>query len=299
MKNIIGHEVLLKELNNILTTNMISHSYLFSGISGIGKFLVAREFARAIMCSNSKLGDYCGKCESCKLFDSMVDFKVVEPIDGSIKVDAIRELCKDILIKPTTSDRRVFIIKDAELMNDSAQNALLKSLEEPPEYATIILVTSNKSKLRKTILSRCTKIEFKGLANSELIELAKKNNIEIDEELIDYSDGSFERLVNLSNSDYMDSVILLEAAVQNGNILNMNRALKELRKNKNIKEEINDILNLLIIKLSKNVSDNYELKTRQISIIEEVRSNISKNANLDTSLDYMMVKLWEVKRYVH
>ncbi len=293
MNSIVGHKKIIENLRSIIKNGKVSNAYLFCGMDGIGKFLVAKEFAKSILCSNTNEGVYCDHCESCNSFSSSSDFVVVESEEGIIKVDVIRALCKEIMLKPTISNRRVFVINDADLMNDSAQNALLKSLEEPPKYATIILVATNKSMLKKTILSRCVTIDFHELSKEELKEISTKNDINVNDMLLDYCGGSFGKLISLSNCSYLGLLEALGNAINNGNLIEMNKSLSGIKKIKTIKEEIDDILNLLIKRFSQSIEGNHAKTINQISIIEEVRNNINRNANLEDSLDYMIIRLWE------
>ena len=293
MNNIVGHNKIIESLKSIIKSGKISNAYLFCGIDGIGKFLIAKEFAKSILCLDPKDGVYCDVCESCKSFSSTSDLVVLESEDGLIKVDAVRSLCREIMLKPTISDRKVFIINDADTMGDPAQNALLKSLEEPPKYATLILIASNKSMLRKTILSRCVTIDFSSLSNYELKQIANKYGIILDDAILDYCGGSIGKAIRLTQCGYFDLVEELEKAINSGSLIEMNRALVELKKYKTIKEEINDILNLLINKLSKSLTNDCNRRVKQISIIEEVNENIKRNINFEDSLDYMIVRIWE------
>ena len=293
MNNIVGHKEVIDNLKSIIKSGKISNAYLFCGVNGIGKFQVAKEFAKAILCSNPIEGVCCGECDSCKTFLSSSDIVTLESEEGVIKVDAIRSLCKEIMLKPTISNRRVFIINDADLMNDSSQNALLKSLEEPPKYATIILVASNKSMLKKTILSRCVTINFQPLSKDELKEVANQNNIVINDMALDYCNGSFGKLISLLNCNYLDYLEDLEKTIDIGNLVALNKSLTNIKKLKTIKEDIDDILCLLIKRLSQTIDANYNKRISQIGIIEEVRNNINRNANLEDSLDYMIIRLWE------
>ena len=173
-ENIIGNEKNKELLKNIINTNNISHSYMFVGKESIGKLLFAKEFAKAILCISEEKG--CNKCKSCIEFDTNnnPDFSVLEPEGNSIKIDQIRELTKKIYEKPVVSAKKVYIINDSNYMTQEAQNGLLKTLEEPPEYVTIILVTSNENSFLPTIKSRCTKISFDKLTDIELINILKK-----------------------------------------------------------------------------------------------------------------------------
>ena len=156
--NIVGNNKIKDFLNQSIGEQHVSHSYLFVGIDGIGKTLFAREFAKKILCLNGK-GD---SCESCIKWDSNnhPDFLQIEPENNTIKIEQIRNMQEEISVKPIASNKKVFLIVNSDCMTKESQNCLLKTLEEPPEYATIILTTYNESKLLNTIKSRCMKIPF-------------------------------------------------------------------------------------------------------------------------------------------
>ena len=137
---IIGNDRIKNQLKQAVDLNKTSHSYLFLGISGIGKKMIAKEFAKMILCENEK--KYCNQCKSCIEFDSNnnPDFTLIEPDGASIKIDQIRQMQKKIIEAPIISKNKVYIIDDADLMTTEAQNCLLKTLEEPPEFVTIILI---------------------------------------------------------------------------------------------------------------------------------------------------------------
>ncbi len=178
-ENLIGNEKIKTLLENSVETNNILHSYLFTGIEGIGKSLFAKEFAKMILCTSSKEKP-CGNCKSCLEFqgESHPDFLEIESEDGkSIKIEQIRYLQEKIAEKPVTSEKKVYIIKDSDLLTKEAANSLLKTLEEPPEFATIILTTANESKLLVTIKSRCTKISFVPILEEEIKNYISNDNI--------------------------------------------------------------------------------------------------------------------------
>ena len=172
--NIIGNEKNKELLKNIIDTNNIAHSYMFVGKESIGKLLFAKEFAKAVLCTAEE--KVCNRCKSCIEFDTNnnPDFSILEPEGNSIKIDQIRELTKKVYEKPIVSTKKVYIINDSNCMTQEAQNGLLKTLEEPPEYVTIILITSNENSFLPTIKSRCTKISFDKLTDIELINILKK-----------------------------------------------------------------------------------------------------------------------------
>lgn len=288
--NIIGNIKVRNELKNIIKTQNIGHAYMFVGTDGIGKQLVAKEFAKAILCQEPT-DTYCDSCECCNIFENSPDFVFIEDEDGIIKVGDIRNLSENINLKPAKSTRRVFIINNADTMNESAQNALLKILEEPPEYATFILIVSNKEKILNTIKSRCIIVNFIPLSLDEMHEYYKNQNI--DEELYKYAKGSIGKLEKLKSSTYIENVIELEKAISYLDLLEMNKALTKLKESKELKENIEEILDLLIIKFSKEIMDYSKIK--QIEIIEECRRNLKRNSNFDITLDLMMIKLWELE----
>ena len=133
-------------LKKALELNKTSHSYLFWGTEGIGKKLIAKEVAKRILCLEKNMQDC--KCKSCIEFDSdnNPDFQLIEATDGKIKIDQIREMQRKIAEKPIISSQKVYLIDDADTMTVEAQNCLLKTLEEPPEYITIILILCYKPK---------------------------------------------------------------------------------------------------------------------------------------------------------
>ena len=183
--NIIGNEEIKIFLDNLIKTNNVVHSYMFIGPDGIGKVLFAKEFAKMILCQDSNKA--CNHCSSCIKFnsDNHPDFMIINSEDGkSIKINQIRFLQERISEKPIVSNRKVYIINDSDLMTVEAQNCLLKTLEEPPEFAVIILVLSNENKCLSTIKSRCTKIAFQKLRNSDLTQYANENNLEVNSSLL-------------------------------------------------------------------------------------------------------------------
>lgn len=291
MNSIIGNEEPKNNLKKIIQTQNIGHAYMFVGPDGIGKFKIACEFAKAILCENPT-DMYCGQCECCEIFENSPDFISISDVEDVIKVGDIRDLSENIILKPVKSNRRVFIINNADKMNESAQNALLKILEEPPAYATIILVLSNKEKLLRTIQSRCIEVHFLPLTMQEMKQYYQGK--EVNEELFQYARGSIGKLEKIKDSNYIENVIELEKALSYQDLLEMNRALTKIKENKVIKENIQDILDLLIVKLNSELAQNYKKKIAQIEIIEECRRKLKRNANFDITLDCMMVKLWEM-----
>ena len=175
--NVIGHEEIIRHLQNAIKTGKISHSYIFAGEPGSGKRLLAGIYAMTLQCEAGG-ENACGKCESCKRaigknHPDIIMVKHEKP--NTISIDEIREqVVNDVDIKPYSNSHKIYIIPDAEIMTPQAQNALLKTIEEPPEYAVIMLLTSNIDGLLPTIRSRCVRLDLKvvddGLVKKYLME---------------------------------------------------------------------------------------------------------------------------------
>ncbi len=156
----------LEMLRRDVKMNTVRQGYIFEGSDGIGKKTVAREFAQMIFCTDENKP--CGKCHGCSMFKagSHPDFFVLE--ESPVKIDSVRRMNEELFVKPLIADRKVFIVEQADEMNQESQNAFLKSFEEPPYYAVIILVTSSVHKLLPTIVSRGTRVLFKPFSQSEI-----------------------------------------------------------------------------------------------------------------------------------
>lgn len=169
--DIVGQKPIKEHLQKTLQTGKISHAYIFYGEKGCGKKALASVYARALQCENGGI-EPCGVCTSCKQalnFNQPDIIYVQHEKPNLIAVDEIREQVNyNIVLKPYSSARKVYIIDEAEKMNDQAQNALLKTLEEPPAYATIILLTSNLEALLQTIRSRCVTLTFQPVLDVEI-----------------------------------------------------------------------------------------------------------------------------------
>ena len=194
-RQIIGQKTVTETLDDHIRQARVGHAYLFYGAEGIGKFTAARAFAAAIMCTDPQDGQRCGRCESCTLSDrdTNPDLKVIEPTERktSIGVDPIRFISADMITNPLYSARKVYIIRRGEGMTPAAQNALLKTLEEPPLYVTILILCANISLMLDTVKSRVTRIDFARLTTEELRTVLANHMIDPaeDEGVFAYADG--------------------------------------------------------------------------------------------------------------
>lgn len=291
-ENIIGNKEVKTGLINSVKTNKISHSYLFVGSEGIGKKLIAEEFAKMILCLGKE--KYCGICKSCIEFSSNnnPDFMIVEPDGNSIKIEQIRILQKKIQEKPIISNNKVYIINDADKMTKEAQNCLLKTLEEPPKYATIILIGTNENAFLSTIKSRCMIIHFNKLSNEEIkIYLKEQEGIQdISTIMLDMCDGSIGKAINLK--DKQEEYQQVENIIQKLDKVDLVDTLKNSEVLYKAKEEIFEILDYINVVLLKKARDNYKY-TKCIEIVENTKKHLQQNANYDMSIDNLLFNMWE------
>ena len=202
INEIFGQDKAISILQRAFTSDKMPHAYIFAGPEGVGKFKTAREWAKLLLCEKSisekarklKLVDSCGTCKSCRLFDadSHPDFNhvykelreftedgkdKVTPVDLSI--DVIREfLIAKAATRPTLSARKVFVVSEAEKLNTASQNALLKVLEEPPSYCSIILLCTRLEKLLPTTRSRCQVVRFIPINEEKIVDKLKEMDID-------------------------------------------------------------------------------------------------------------------------
>ena len=294
-ENIIGNDKIKVLLNDIINSNNVLHSYMFLGIEGIGKKLFALEFAKMILCTEKNKP--CEKCKSCIEMNSNnnPDFNIVEPQSGSIKIEQIRLLQSKIIEKPIISNKKVYVINDCELMTKEAQNCLLKTLEEPPEFAVIILICSNENLLLNTIKSRCTKINFNKLCDSEIEEYFNKyeiSDISLNSSVISNFGGSIKKAIEFNkNIELYDKINSLFENIDNMNIIEILNSSEVLYKNKDNINEILEYINTIVFnKLTKDNNKNY---LNCITIIEDTKRKLKVNSNFDMSIDSMLFRIWE------
>ena len=190
-----GRDAIVRTLKNQIISGRIGHSYLFCGTRGTGKTTIARIFARAVNCENQRDGNPCGECPTCRAIAAEANLNVTE-LDAASNnsVDDIRAIVDQVEYSPTQGRYRVFIIDEVHMLSNSAFNALLKTLEEPPSYAIFILATTEPNRLPVTILSRCQRYDFGRLSTDviegRLREVAETENLEVEDKALRYIAGA-------------------------------------------------------------------------------------------------------------
>ena len=219
---VIGQDFIVKTLKNQIKTNRLTHAYLFCGPRGTGKTSCAKIFAKAVNCTHSSDGNPCGMCAECvALSEPNTDIIEIDAASNN-RVEEIRDLREKVNFPPLIGEYKVYIIDEVHMLTDSAFNALLKTLEEPPEYVIFILATTEIHKLPATILSRCTRFDFKlvptQLLSEHLKNIFDKRNISYDEKslylIAKAGEGSVRDMLSIADSvaSYCDYKIDYQSA---------------------------------------------------------------------------------------
>ena len=210
-EDVKGQDAIVKTLKNQIMADRIGHAYLFCGTRGTGKTTVAKIFAKAVNCEHPIDGSPCGECAMCKAIASGASMNVIE-IDAASNngVDNIREIREEVSYRPTEGRYKVYIIDEVHMLSIGAFNALLKTLEEPPEYVIFILATTEAHKIPITILSRCQRYDFKRISietiSARLRELIDKEQWDVEEKAVRY-------IAKMADGSMRDSLSLLDQCV--------------------------------------------------------------------------------------
>ncbi len=253
-KDIIGHKQIIEHLENAIKMDKVSHAYIFNGADKSGKKMLAEAFAMALQCENQE-NKPCMECRSCKqaMDHNQPDIIYVShEKPNTIGVDDIRlQVNNDIVIKPYSSKYKIYIIDEAEKMNIQAQNALLKTIEEPPSYAVILLLTTNADSFLPTILSRCITLNLKAV-KSDVIKEYLMNRYQIPDYQADvcaaFAQGNVGKAIQLASSDDFNelkaSALQLLKRLDDIELYEMTAAVKQIS---DYKLQINDYFDLMMI----------------------------------------------------
>ena len=218
LDEIYGQEYIVKIVKNSILNNKFMHAYLFSGPRGTGKTTVAKLLAKIVNCSKLKKFDPCDKCNSCTLINDRSNPDIIE-IDAASNngVDEIRSIRDSVVLMPSVSKYKVYIIDEVHMLSSSAFNALLKTLEEPPEHVIFILATTEINKVPETIISRCQCYDFKRISVDDIVSCL--SNI-CSKEGIDADPEALRLIASYCNGGMRDSIGLLDKLLSYSNVIN-------------------------------------------------------------------------------
>lgn len=323
-EEILGQDKLVEHFKNAIKLNKISHAYILNGEVGMGKKMMAGVFSMTVECEKGGL-EPCMQCHSCRqcLSGNHPDIKwVTHEKPQSISVEDIRiQLNQDIVIKPYQCRKKIYIVDEAEKMTVASQNALLKTIEEPPEYAVILLLTSNKQMLLQTILSRCVVMDMQPVKNDVIVEYLKKKERIVDyraREAAGFCGGNIGRARELCSSDdffsFKEEVIRMTKNVMHATAADLNENIKNILKE--YKDNLGMYFNLvelwyrdvLIYKASgserelffqKEAADirsqaeslEYHSLEKILSGIEKIRFQLKSNVNAEVAMEMFFIQV--------
>lgn len=323
--DIIGQEMIKEHLQNALKTGNVSHAYIINGERSSGKEFIANIFAMALQCEQGGV-EPCNKCHSCKqaLTNNQPDIiRITHEKPNTISVDDIREqINNDMAIKPYAGPKKIYIMNEAEKMSVSAQNALLKTLEEPPEYGVIILLTTNLSAMLQTILSRCLVLNMKPVSD-EKVKKFLMSEMQIPDYKAEvcaaFARGNIGKAKILAMSEDFDKIkeeaVTLLKYIDDMEISEIAQAIKRMNE---YKLEINDFLDVLAIwyrdaLLFKATNDANHLIFREeiqyikktaskstyegieniLKALDKAKARLSANVSFDLTMELLLLAIKE------
>lgn len=324
-EDIIGQEQIKEHLQNALSTGKVSHAYIINGEKFAGKEFIAKVFAMALQCQAGEVNP-CQECHACKqaLSDNQPDIiKVTHEKPNAISVDDIRaQINNDVAIKPYSSPYKIYIMNEAEKMTVQAQNAILKTLEEPPEYAVILLLTTNVNSLLPTILSRCVVLNMKPVSDS-LVRKYLMEEMQIPdykaEVCVAFARGNIGKARMLASSEDFENVkgeaVSLLKYIQD---MELHEIIAAIKKINDYKLEINDYLDImaiwyrdvLLFKATKDVNhlvfreeiqtlrniagrSSYEGIESVIEALQKAKNRLDANVNFELTMELLMLEIKE------
>ena len=252
-KDVIGHENIIGHFKSSIERGKVAHAYLIHGEKGTGKKLLAGLFAKTLQCESGGT-DPCGTCRSCLQCDTGNQPDIIWVTHEKptvISVDDIREqVNKDIIVRPYSSRYKIYIIPEAELMNPQAQNALLKTIEEPPEYAVIMLLTNNIGKMLPTIISRCITLNLKPVGELDMLDYLSKLGIPLTKAkfCVGFAFGNLGKAVRLATSEEYNEI--KQDCVQilkNVNKMEVYELVEAVKKMAKYKLDVYDYIDLMMM----------------------------------------------------
>ena len=270
-EDVVGQDVIIKTLKNSIINNNFGHAYLFYGSRGTGKTSVSKILARTLNCLDPKDGEACGKCYNCKQTFSSDSVDIIEMDAASNNgVDEIRKIIDTLNLAPSSLKYKVYIVDEVHMLSTGAFNALLKTLEEPPEHVIFILATTELQKVPSTIISRCQVFSFKRIPTDVIVEklkkICKKEKIKIDENILF-------NIASSSNGGMRDSLSMLDKLFSYaGNEITMDDYydLNEIISENDIKDLSNYILSGNVSKFVEKINEYDSMGKNLILIVNQI-----------------------------
>lgn len=323
--DIIGQEQLKEHLQNAISMNKVSHAYIINGERSSGKEFIAKVFAKTLQCEKGGT-EACDECHSCKQAQSGNQPDIIyisHEKPNTISVEDIRaQINNDIVIKPYSSPRKVYIMNEGEKMTPQAQNALLKTLEEPPEYAVVLILTTNVDSLLPTVLSRCVVLNMKPVPDKKVKEFLMKE-LEVPDYKADicvaFARGNIGKAKMLASSEEFDKV--KEEAitlVKYINDMEISEIVKAIKKISEYKFEITDYLDILsvwyrdvlLFKATKDANSmifrdeiqyirkvadrsTYEGIETIVKALQQAKRRLDANVNFDLTMELLLLTIQE------
>lgn len=324
-QDIIGQEQIKEHLQNALAARKISHAYIINGEKSSGKEFIAKIFAMALQCERGEVNP-CQECHACKqaLSDNQPDIiRVSHEKPNTISVDDIRtQINNDVGIKPYSSPYKVYIVNEAEKMTVQAQNAILKTLEEPPEYAVILLLTTNVNSLLPTILSRCVVLNMKPVAD-RLVKKYLMEQMQVPdykaEVCVAFARGNIGKARLLASSEEFENVkseaLSLLKYIQD---MELHEIISAIKKINDYKLEVNDYLDImaiwyrdvLLFKATNDVNhlvfreeiqslrkiarrSSYEGIESVIEALQKAKNRLNANVNFELTMELLTLEIKE------
>lgn len=324
-KDVVGHKDIINYIRNAVREDKVSHAYILNGERGAGKKMLANLFAATLLCEKGG-PDPCNECHSCRQAESGNHpdiIKVTHEKPNSISVDDIREQVNNtIMIKPYQGPYKVYIIPQADMMTPQAQNALLKTIEEPPEYAVIMLLTENADTLLSTINSRCVMLKLRNIKDT-LIKKYLMETMQVPDYKADmctaFAQGNMGRAIMLANSEHFNEI--RDEAVQLLKYINemeLSEIVQAVSRITAYKLEINDYLDIIMIwyrdvllyKATKDMDkvvfkdqikyikerakrSSYEGIELIIESLEKAKARLKANVNFDLAMELLFLTIKE------
>ena len=324
-KDVVGHRDIIQYIKDAVGQNKVSHAYILNGQRGSGKKMLAKLFAMTLQCESGG-AEPCGECRSCVQANNgnqpdIITVKHEKP--ASISVDDVRtQINGDIMIKPYSSPYKVYIVPEADLMTVQAQNAILKTIEEPPEYAVIFLLTENADSLLPTIRSRCVMLKLRNIKD-KLVKKYLMEQMQVPDYQADlcaaFAQGNIGRAIMLAKSEHFNEIkedaIQLMKYIDEMELAEIVAAIKEINRYKLEVADYLDIMTIwyrdvLLYKATKDVGglvfgdqlefikqkaskSSYEGLETILASIEKAKVRIKANVNFDLLMELLLLTIKE------